>query len=188
MTRPDPTSIPIPTRTRCYALLEQAGTLPHIRQHCETVESVALEIAQRLAETGRKINLELISAAALLHDVTKTRSLNTGEDHAKTGAELIRNQGYAEVSEIIRQHVRLDYSPGREAITEAEIVNYADKRVIGHEIVDLEKRRAYIFNRYGKNYGKGELERIFDDTEKTEAKIFESMPYGPSRLMENLFQ
>ena len=177
----------IPTITQCYEILKETGTLKHIKEHCETVTRVAKEIAQRLNSAGNNIDIELVVAAALLHDVTKTRSLETGEDHAETGAILIREKGYMAVSEIIRQHVRLDNGPDLETITEAEIVNYADKRVINREIVGLQERRDYIIRRYANLFDDpSELERIFEDTEKTEMKLFKTMPYGPESLKENL--
>jgi len=176
----------IPTTTQCYEMLKETGTFEHIKEHSETVTRVAKEIAQRLNSAGKNIDIELVVAAALLHDVTKTRSLETGEDHAETGAELIRGKGYVDVSEIVRQHVRLDDEPGNETITEAEIVNYADKRVIDREIVDLKERRDYILKRYADLFDDpGELEKIFKNTEKTEAKIFNAMPYRPTSLKEN---
>ncbi|WP_419664125.1 HDIG domain-containing metalloprotein [Desulfosarcina variabilis] len=85
-------------------------------------------MAQRLNEAGEKIDIDLVKAGALLHDVTKTRSLQTEEDHVTTGAELVRQQGYLEVSEIIRQHIQLDNGPGQAGITEAGIVNYCPSR------------------------------------------------------------
>ena len=177
----------IPTKTQCYEILKETGTLEHIKAHSETVTRVAREIARRLNAAGKNIDIELVVAAALLHDVTKTRSLETGEDHAETGAELMREKGYMAVSEIIRQHVRLDNEPDIEKITEAEIVNYADKRVLDREVVDLQERRDYILKRYAGLFDDpGELERIFEDTEKTETKIFQIMPYGPESLKEKL--
>ena len=176
----------IPTKTKCHQILEETDTLKHIKEHSETVTRVAHEIAERLMESGKKIDVDLVVTAALLHDVTKTRSLRTGEDHAETGAELLRGKGYIEVSEIVRQHIRLDDEPNHENVTEAEIVNYADKRVINTDVVDLKKRRDYIFRKYGKNFEVSDLKKIWDETEKIETKIFSSMPYGPDRLAEKV--
>jgi uncharacterized protein len=177
----------IPTKTECHQILKETGTLKHIKEHSETVTRVAKEIAERLSEAGKKVDLELVVAAALLHDATKTRSLKTGEDHAETGGELLRKKGYFEVSEIVRQHVRLDREPSPEKVTEAEIVNYADKRVIDRDVVGLQERKEYIFRRYAGNYiDASELEKIWGDTEKIEKKIFLAMPYGPDKLAEKV--
>ena len=177
----------IPATKECYEILEETGTLQHIKEHSETVTCVAKEIAEHLNQSGKKVDVDLIVAAALLHDATKTRSLKTGEDHAETGAELLRQKGYLEISEIVRQHVRLDCEPSNGKITEAEIVNYADKRVINKDVVGLQERREYIFRRYAGHYiDATELEKIWDDTEKIEKKIFAEMPYGPEKLAEKI--
>ena len=177
----------IPTTKECYEILEETGTLQHIKEHSITVTCVAKEIAEHLNQAGKKVDAELIVAAALLHDVTKTRSLETGEDHTETGAELLRQKGYFEISEIVRQHVRLDYEPSNEKITEAEIVNYADKRVINRGVVSLQERREYIFRRYAGHYiDASVLEKIWGDTEKIETKIFAEMPYGPEKLADKI--
>ncbi len=173
--------------TACLQILKETRTLNHIREHSETVTRTAKEIAERLREAGKNVDVELVIAAALLHDVTKTRSLETGEDHAETGADLVRKKGYIEVSEIVRQHVRLDCEPDNERITEAEIVNYADKRVIDQNVVSLQERREYIFKRYaGHGIDASELEKIWEATKKVETKIFAAMPYGPEKLSAKL--
>ena len=177
----------IPTTKECYEILEETGTLQHIKEHSKTVTCVAKEIAERLNQAGKNVDVAIIVAAALLHDATKTRSLETGEDHAETGAELLRHKGYFEISEIVRQHVRLDDAPSNDHITEAEIVNYADKRVINRDVVGLQERREYIFRRYAGHYlAATDLEKIWDDTEKIETKIFAEMPYGPEKLAEKI--
>jgi len=91
----------------------------------------------------------MIRAAALLHDITKTRSFQTLEDHAETGARLVADLGYPEVGRIIGQHVRLESYPPARTPSEAEIVNYADKRVLHDRIVSLDERMGYILKKYG---------------------------------------
>ena len=176
----------IPTITQCYEILKETNTLPHIKGHSETVMRVAKEIGERLCEAGKNIDLELVIVAALLHDVTKSRSLETGEDHSRTGAELLCEKGFMAVSEIIRQHVRIDGTRNKK-ITEAEIVNYADKRVIDRNIVSLQERREYIFKRYAGRFDDvDELEKIWEGIKRIETKIFRSMPYGPNRLADKI--
>lgn len=79
----------IPTTTQCYEIFKETGTLKHIKEHSETVTRVAKEIAQRLNEVGKNIDVELLVAAALLHDVTKTRSLR---------GQGLRRQGMIEIA------------------------------------------------------------------------------------------
>jgi len=110
---------------------------------------LALHIARALINAGADLNIEEIEAAALLHDITKTRSLETGENHALTGGKLLRELGYERIAKIVEEHIH----PGRggSAVTAEEIVSYADKRVLHDSVVSLDERFDYLVNRYGCN-------------------------------------
>ena len=75
--------------------------MEHIVTHSRRVCQVAVCIAEHLNHQSRQPNLKLVIAAALLHDITKTRSFKTGENHANTGARLMESLGYREVGDII---------------------------------------------------------------------------------------
>jgi putative nucleotidyltransferase with HDIG domain len=109
---------------------------------------VSLAITDNL-KSGLSINRNLVMAAALLHDITKTRSLRTREHHDQSGGELLRELGFASVGEIVKQHVMLPEFNPQEKLEEWEIVNYADKRVMHDKIVSLAKRVEDLIQRYG---------------------------------------
>ena len=111
---------------------------------------VATFLAEHLNPQQNGLNHDLIRAAALLHDITKTRSFKTEENHALTGGQLLAEQGYPEIGELVRQHVRLDEYSNPIVLGEAEIINYADKRVLHDQVVSLERRLDYILEKYGK--------------------------------------
>ena len=63
----------IPTVPECYKLLNEVGALPqNIIRHSEQVTKVALYLGRKLIEKGEKVNLELLRAACLLHDIAKS--------------------------------------------------------------------------------------------------------------------
>ena len=133
------------------------------------------------------LNYDLIQAAALLHDITKTRSFKTEENHALTGGQFLVEQGYPEVGDLVRQHVRLDEYPHPITLGEAEIINYADKRVLHDRIVGLDKRLDYILERYGKLPEHQERIRwLWEKSRKLETKIFRDLPFSPADLNRNL--
>jgi uncharacterized protein len=139
----------IPGAMRCFQLMNLHHMLPNIMQHCIMVCKVALTISKDLNKNAEKLNLDMIRAAALLHDITKTMSLKTGENHAETGSQLLIRAGYGDIAEIVAKHI----NPGTSGkpITEAKIVSYADKRVLHDKVVSLDDRFAYLMERYGKN-------------------------------------
>ena len=155
--------------------------MEHIVAHSLQVCRVALFLADRLDLPG--LNRELIQAAALLHDITKTRSFRTQEAHAETGAHLLAGLGYPEVGHIVGQHVRLNRYVAESVPTEAEIVNYADKRVLHDRIVSLGERMGYILERYGQEPDrKRHILLLWEKTRELEGRLFSRLPFGPDDL------
>jgi putative nucleotidyltransferase with HDIG domain len=184
--RGDMIKMRIPSRQTCLELICEYEMLEHIVAHSLQVCRVALYLVDRLSEQGITLDRKMVEAAALLHDITKTRSFQTGEMHTETGAALLRERGYFEVGEIVRQHVRLDSYFQAEIPDEAEIVNYADKRVLHDKIVPMSDRMDYILEKYGQRADLGNrLEWLWEKSEEVERRIFSSLPFGPEALCEN---
>jgi len=139
----------IPSTAQCDELISRYGMLPNIVDHSRQVTRVCLALADRLTDRD-SLNRELLSAAALLHDITKTRSLETGEKHDQTGAALLEELGYPLVAEIVRRHVFFGEFFPDGPLTEAEIVYYADKRVMHDRIVTVDERVKDLMERYGR--------------------------------------
>ncbi len=160
--------------------------MDHIVAHSIQVRRVADFLAERLGRAGVSLDTGIISRAALLHDITKTRSFSTGERHAQSGGEWLAGEGYPEVGDIVRQHVVLDtYPPVRPH--EAVVVNYADKRVLHDEVVGLPERREYILEKYGETEEIRERIRYFwMRTREMEQWLFSRFDFPPGSLPEKL--
>jgi len=68
--------IRIPSAVECERLIAETGMLENIIAHSRQVCRVSLWIADHRKTNG--LDRDLIRAAALLHDITKTRSFSTG--------------------------------------------------------------------------------------------------------------
>ncbi len=149
--------------------------LPNIIAHSRQVMRVSLVIIDNL-KNGVSINRNLVIAAALLHDITKTRSLETREPHDQSGGELLRELGFPRVGEIVEQHViLLDFNP-QEKLEEREIINYADKRVMHDRVVSLSERMEDLIHRYGTTEKiKSLIRQRESNTYAIEKKIVDSM-------------
>ena len=157
--------------------------LDHIVVHSMQVCRVATYLTDYLIVQHTHLNAKMIRSAALLHDITKTRSFNTGEDHAFTGSQFLTNRGYPEVGELVRQHVVLDEYSTTKIPVEADIINYADKRVLHDEIVDLERRLDYILARYAKKAKhRKRIYLLWEKTKHMENRIFSDLPFSPEDL------
>lgn len=173
----------IPTREQCFLLMCEMKMMDHIVVHSMQVCRVATFIADQLNPAQNRLNYDLIRAAAMLHDITKTRSFKTEENHALTGGQYLAEQGYPEVGELVRQHVRLDAYPDPVTLGEAEIINYADKRVLHDRIVGLDKRLDYILEKYGKEPELQErIHWLWGKTLVIEDEIFSDLAVTPPDL------
>lgn len=173
----------IPTREECLRLMRQYGMLENIIYHSLKVAKVATFIAKELNKMGHRIDIDLVEASSLLHDLTKTRCLQTGEDHAKTGCQLLRELGFERVGEIVREHIQISKIKDSSKVSEGEIVNYADKRVLHDRVVSLEDRFKDLKLRYGMSKKGidiiGELEK---KTFEIEEKIFSILKISPNEI------
>jgi putative nucleotidyltransferase with HDIG domain len=175
----------IPSKKDCYRLMCEMGMLDNIVAHCMQVCRVATLLTKNVLVQGVQLNFDLIQASALLHDITKTRSIKTQENHAETGGQFLTERGYPEVGNIVRQHVRLDEYPNPLTLGEAQIINYSDKRVLHEEIVPLDKRLDYILAKYAKIPEHRERTRwLWKKTREMEAEMFRSLSFAPEDLAQ----
>jgi uncharacterized protein len=173
----------VPTRDECLGLMGRYGMLQNIVDHSLTVTKVARFLSEELNKRGQRINLGLVEAAALLHDLAKTECLKTKVDHAEQGFRLLKGLGYERVADVVAQHIEV--SCGRDAafVTEEEVVNYADKRVQHDRIVSLKQRFSDLKDRYGHVESAFEqMARMEKATYAIEDKIFLILGSDPEDL------
>ena len=161
--------------------------LEHIVAHSLQVCRVGMCLVDSLKAQGIHLDGQLVQAAALLHDITKTRSFKTEENHALTGSRCLTDSGFPEVGDLVRQHVRLDDYSEPISLAEAEIINYADKRVLHDRIVSLDERMNYIMERYGRQPAHQQRIRLlWERTKDLEKQIFSHLPFSPNNLIDHL--
>ena len=157
----------IPTREECLKLMNCHGMLDNIVSHSLEVTRVALSLSAALNKKGQRIDLALVEAASLLHDLAKTECLRTREDHAKTALRILKELGYGRVAEVVGQHVWLWNEGNPSSVSEEEVVNYADKRVQHDKVVSLNERFSDLKDRYGND------ERTRDYWQRLEKRIYD---------------
>jgi uncharacterized protein len=117
--------------------------------HCIAVTDYALKLASKLQQKGKTIDLLLVEAGGLLHDLGRSKTHTV--DHAVVGGQMAETLGLSEgVLRIIKRHVgagitdeeayvlgwpRDTYVP---QTLEEKIVCYADKRVDQRGMVPIE--------------------------------------------------
>ncbi len=182
----------IPDKTRCHELMERYHVPQHIREHCTVVCQVALALAKELNARGETLNLEAIEAAALLHDITKSSSIQTRENHAETAARLLHSLGHARIAAIVNAHVSTPAIDNSGDVTEEEVVNYADKRVQHTAVVSLDQRFVDLMSRYGRDKkSANHILQLKAQTREIENKIFSRLKLSPddlTKLLEKNFK
>jgi uncharacterized protein len=177
----------IPTRSECLGLMAQVKMPDHIQKHCFVVAQIAMFLGGLLNGNSARLDLQLLEAGALLHDIAKARTLSTGGRHEDVGAGMLRALGYAPLVPIVREHVILDLAALRGPITESLVVNYADKRVKHDQIVSLRDRFSDLIGRYAKTREHQTwLQEKFDLYLLLESKIFEHLTITPDDLAQKL--
>ena len=141
----------IPTMEECLGLMERTGMPEHIRMHSMQVNRVAMFLAGRMRERGIKVDMNLVDAASMLHDIDKHLLLRKGtqKGHGEVGADMLAVLGYGELVPLVRRHVLCNILEDAPETWEEKIVHYSDMRVTREEVVSLESRLEYIKERYG---------------------------------------
>ena len=174
----------IPSIKMCFRLMDKYQMLENIKAHSIVVAKVAHLIARSLRNAGFDISLKKTTTGALLHDIGKTISLNSGENHAEIGQQICLENHFYEIADIVKEHVILkDYNLS-DNYSEKEIVYYSDKRVNHDKIVTLEERLNYILGRYGRNQERLHqlITKNFELCKKVEEKLFSKLDFSHESL------
>ena len=154
----------IPSEGDSLALHEKHRSGDRIVAHCKAVSNVAMVIAGEFEQRGKRVDIRVVLAGALLHDIGRTRIQTVR--HGLEGAEMLREEGVdGSVVEVVKRHVGaglsaeeakrlglpdLGYIP---RTLEERIVCFADKMVDG-EIVRPFDGEVQRFVRKGHDVGR----------------------------------
>jgi uncharacterized protein (TIGR00295 family) len=144
-----------PTPQDCIDLLRGAGAAEPVIAHTSAVARVAVPVAQQLVACRHAVDVELVQAGALLHDIGRAKS--HGLDHASLGARMLREMGLPEpLCLIVERHTgggidaedarRLglppkDYTP---RTVEEKVVCQADNLVDGSRRQKVHEELAHL--------------------------------------------
>lgn len=83
-----------PSAEECRRIFEEERLDPRVVAHVEAVAVLAERVAEALRAKGHPVDVDLVRAGALLHDIgrSKTHSIR----HASMGADLLRRRGLPE--------------------------------------------------------------------------------------------
>lgn len=134
-----------PTKKECLAIMIHNNVPEHIIKHCEAVEKMVCIVYAQIASFGLDIDINMLRAAALLHDIARKE-----KNHAFVGATQIRAMGYDAIGDIIATHMDIDIDDTL-PLTANELLFLADKLVNEDEVCGFEKRFAKALKKWEGN-------------------------------------
>jgi putative nucleotidyltransferase with HDIG domain len=96
--------VAVPDRERAEALLRSYQLPDGIVRHSEGVARVAAEAARLVVAAGITLDVGLVEAAALLHDIDKQHVRTSGEEHGIVAARWLSELGYEELAVPVASH------------------------------------------------------------------------------------
>lgn len=134
----------IPTSAECDAMLADTSLFAEkTADHCRMAARLAAYFGGTLASCNVPLDIDRITAGALLHDIAKGE-----KNHAAAGAAVLQEMGYSGISDIVAAHADIEV-PEASPLSEAEVVHLADKLVGGDLLVPLSVRFDRKLSKYG---------------------------------------
>ena len=135
----------IPTERQIKKLWNVYHLPPSKQRHCVQVWRLARSIASQLrkANPSLDINMPLLEAATLLHDIDKMAPKLPGEHHPDAAVRILREHEFDEVADVVRTHplhAILDQSIAPKTM-EQKLLFLADK-MVKNKITGVDERFA----------------------------------------------
>lgn len=175
----------IPTRQEIEVLWDVHNLPPAKRNHSILVARLAVWFARRLTEEGKvtHIDIPLLEAAALLHDIDKMVPKLPHEHHPDTGVRILTQAGYPLVADLVKTHplhAILDQNIAPRSI-EQKLLYLSDK-MVKHEIITVDGRFALWRNEDLPPDARDILDRSYPLVKALEKEICSSLHVAPEEV------
>ena len=155
-----------PDRAECMKMLREYGTPPHVAGHCKAVAAAAYRLGHALNSKGGALDLELILAAGLLHDIARVE-----DNHWDVAADLCEAKGFYEEAAVIRVHMSYDPFNDADHLNETDLVCLADRTVLEDRYAGIDLRMEYIVEKARRGGREEHIPFILKKKEQTKALI-----------------
>lgn len=172
-----------PDRVKCYEILNEYGTPQHVVGHCKSVAAVAYRLGVALNSCrNEQLDLELILAAGLLHDMARVEY-----DHAGVAADWCREHGYNKEADIIRYHMIHEFPEDVSELTEMDLVCLGDRLSLEDRYVGLDARMDYVIRKGEKN-GWKDARKIISKKKAVTRRLLDSIENCIHMTIDDLMQ
>ena len=172
----------IPTETLVKKLWTKYH-LPKAKQvHVSLVATVAEFLAVRCKETSDvlHINIPLLVASALLHDIDKAVPKLPGEQHPEGAVRILNTEGMNELARVVRTHALqcILSSHTRPRTWEERLLYLADK-MVKQEIITVDARFALWRSEVLPENARKILDQTYPKVKALEKEIFQFIHVKP---------
>lgn len=178
----------IPTEQEAKALWDTYQLPEAKRRHVTLVAKVARFLAQQYENaTHSPVNIKLLTAAALLHDIDKNIPKLLGESHPDAGVRILRQEGMNEVADLVKTHpVHFILDPTfAPKTTEQKLLFLADK-MVKYEILTVDTRfqlwKAEDLPQKEQNM----LDRAYPKVKALEKEIFDMIGINSQDVIQHI--
>lgn len=197
----------IPTREECFNLMDKYRVPIGVKKHCLIVNKIAVFLAKKLRAAGIDIDVNVVEAASLLHDLLRVVNFSGFEgasredqeiwskykemyghmDHADAAYEELKDK-YPRIATVVARHGVRSVNENNHKSWEDRVVLYADRRVVHTRIVSVEERYQDAMIRHADFFEKTGLNPELEKKRvlKVERDIFSNLKFKPEELAEEL--
>ncbi|OGG29905.1 hypothetical protein A2973_00220 [Candidatus Gottesmanbacteria bacterium RIFCSPLOWO2_01_FULL_49_10] len=176
----------IPTQDQAKQLWDKYELPEGKRRHVALVARVARMLAQQIDKvTKQQINIALLNAAALLHDIDKNADKRSGERHPDAAVRILREEGMEEVAALVKTHPLHAILDGAIAPKswEEKLLFLADK-MVKYEIMTVDKRFKLWNDERLPPSAQIVLDRSYPKAKELEREIFGIVRIFPDNLAQ----
>lgn len=169
-------------KRQANAIIERYALPDWLKRHSAVVRDAAWDLSEALSAHGVDVDVDLVTAAAWLHDIGRS-PLVAGDprDHADLSALIVAAEGLPELAEIVRRHpvYALRDSARAPRTLPEKIVYYADRRG-GLAIMPVEDRLNEQAERFPEHAAA--IRATLAPVKALERELFAGLPFGPEQL------
>lgn len=158
--------------------------------HVQLVCDVALFLADKIQHLHPEIaiNIPLLQAACLLHDIDKAIEKLPGERHPEGAVRVLKEHGYTEVADIVKYHsVHFIASEETAPHTIEEKLLFLADKMVKYEVITVDKRfDLWLAEEDLPEKEKEILRSVYPKVKQLEAEIFNSIGIVPQDVAQLL--
>ncbi len=168
----------IPTEIQAKKLWDKYNLPQQKRRHVELVAEVARFLASKINES---INLSLLIAGALLHDIDKAAQKLPGERHPDAAVRILKEEGMEEVANLVKTHpLHAICDPSIAPKSWEEKLLYLSDKMVKYDVIDVDKRFALWNDEHLPKESQRQLDLAYPKVKELEQEIFRTIDIRPA--------